>query len=63
VRFSVDTPIGSAEYTQPIQLADKAIHPLTTEKPIYQPGQTIHVRALRSGPRRQQGGRGSQADV
>jgi uncharacterized protein YfaS (alpha-2-macroglobulin family) len=46
LRFSVDTPIGSAEYTQPIQLADKASILLTTEKPIYQPGQAIHVRAL-----------------
>ena len=41
-----DTPIGSAEYTQPVQLEDKASILLTTEKPIYQPGQTIHVRAL-----------------
>ncbi len=46
LRFSVDTPIGSAEYTQPVELNDKAAVLLTTEKPIYQPGQTIHVRAL-----------------
>ena len=46
LRFSVDTPIGSTEYTQPIDLEDKASILLTTEKPIYQPGQTIHVRAL-----------------
>jgi hypothetical protein len=46
LRYAVDTPIGSAEYTQPIQLEDKASILLTTEKPIYQPGQTIHVRAL-----------------
>ena len=46
LRFAVDTPIGSAEYTQPVQLEDKASILLTTEKPIYQPGQTIHVRAL-----------------
>jgi uncharacterized protein YfaS (alpha-2-macroglobulin family) len=46
LRFAVDTPIGSAEYTEPIQLEDKASILLTTEKPIYQPGQTIHVRAL-----------------
>jgi hypothetical protein len=46
LRFSVDTPIGAAEYTQPVQLEDKASILLTTEKPIYQPGQTIHVRAL-----------------
>jgi len=44
--FSVDTPIGSTEYTQPVQLSDKASILLTTEKPIYQPGQTIHARTL-----------------
>jgi hypothetical protein len=46
IRFIADTPIGSAEYTQPIQIKDPALIMLTTEKPIYQPGQTIHVRAL-----------------
>ena len=46
LRFVVDTPIGSAEYTQPVQLEDKVSILLATEKPIYQPGQTIHVRAL-----------------
>jgi len=46
LRFAVDTPIGSTEYTEPIQLKDTASILLTTEKPIYQPGQTIHVRAL-----------------
>jgi len=46
LRFAVDTPIGSTEYTQPIQLKDTASILLTTEKPIYQPGQTIHARAL-----------------
>ncbi len=46
IRFIADTPIGSTEYTQPVQLKDPASILLTTEKPIYQPGQTIHVRAL-----------------
>ena len=46
LRFAVDTPIGFTEYTQPVQLEDRASILLTTEKPIYQPGQTIHVRAL-----------------
>jgi len=46
IRFIADTPIGSAEYTQPIELKDPALIMLTTEKPVYQPGQTIHVRAL-----------------
>ncbi len=46
LRYVVDTPIGSAEFTQSVRLEDKASILLTTEKPIYQPGQTIHVRAL-----------------
>ena len=46
LRYVVDTPIGSAEYTQQVRLENKASILLTTEKPIYQPGQTIHVRAL-----------------
>ena len=46
LRYTVDTPIGSAEYTQPVRLKDQVSILLTTEKPIYQPGQTIHVRAL-----------------
>jgi A-macroglobulin TED domain/Alpha-2-macroglobulin family/MG2 domain/A-macroglobulin receptor binding domain/Carboxypeptidase regulatory-like domain/Alpha-2-macroglobulin bait region domain len=46
IRFIADTPIGSTEYTQPIELKDPALIMLTTEKPIYQPGQTIHIRAL-----------------
>jgi uncharacterized protein YfaS (alpha-2-macroglobulin family) len=46
LRFAVDTPIGSTEYTEPIQVKDTASILLTTEKPIYQPGQAIHVRAL-----------------
>jgi len=46
LRYIVETPIGSSEYTQAVQLEDKLSILLTTEKPIYQPGQTIHVRAL-----------------
>jgi hypothetical protein len=46
LHFVADTPIGSTEYTQSIRLDDKASILLTTEKPIYQPGQTIHIRAL-----------------
>jgi uncharacterized protein YfaS (alpha-2-macroglobulin family) len=46
LRYAVDTAIGPAEYTQDIQLDDKISILLTTEKPIYQPSQTIHVRAL-----------------
>jgi A-macroglobulin TED domain/Alpha-2-macroglobulin family/MG2 domain/A-macroglobulin receptor binding domain/Alpha-2-macroglobulin bait region domain/Carboxypeptidase regulatory-like domain len=46
LHYVVDTPIGSTEFTQAVRLEDKVSILLTTEKPIYQPGQTIHVRAL-----------------
>jgi hypothetical protein len=46
LRYVVDTPIGSIDFTQPVRLEDKVSILITTEKPIYQPGQTIHVRAL-----------------
>ncbi len=46
LRYVLDTPIGSTEYMQAVRLEDKVSILLTTEKPIYQPGQTIHVRAL-----------------
>ena len=46
LRLVVDTPIGSTETTQSVELHEKASILLTSEKPIYQPGQTIHARAL-----------------
>lgn len=46
LRFTAQTPIGSAEATETVHLDDKISVLLTTEKPIYQPSQTIHVRAL-----------------
>ena len=46
LRYAIDTPIGSTEFSQPVRLEDKVSLLLTTEKPVYQPGQTIHVRAL-----------------
>jgi hypothetical protein len=46
LHFIAETPIGSTEFTQPIHLEDKVSILLTTEKPLYQPGQTIHIRAL-----------------
>ena len=46
LRYTVDTQLGSAEVTQPVRIEDKVSILLTTEKPIYQPGQAIHVRAL-----------------
>lgn len=46
LRYIADTPIGTTEFTQSVKLQDKVSILLTTEKPIYQPGQTIHIRAL-----------------
>src|ERR1019366_7038640 len=46
MRYVVDTAIGSTEFTQQVRLEAQASILLTTEKPIYQPGQTIHVRVL-----------------
>ena len=46
LKYAVETEIGSTEFAQGVRLEDKASILLTTEKPIYQPGQTIHVRAL-----------------
>src|SRR5215468_294776 len=46
LRYVADTTIGSTEFTQSVRLEDKVSILLTTEKPIYQPGQKIHVRAL-----------------
>ena len=46
LHYTVDTSLGTTEYTQTIQLQDKVGILLTTDKTIYQPGQMIHVRAL-----------------
>ncbi|HEY6309047.1 MAG TPA: MG2 domain-containing protein [Candidatus Angelobacter sp.] len=46
LRYAVDTSIGATEFTQPVRLQDKVSILLTTEKPLYQPRQTIHARAL-----------------
>jgi len=46
LRYAIDTTLGPVEHIEDILLEDKSSILLTTEKPIYQPGQTIHVRAL-----------------
>ncbi len=46
LHYIAETPTGTAEYTQHIRLQEKASILLTTEKPLYQPGQVIHLRAL-----------------
>ncbi|HWZ96751.1 MAG TPA: MG2 domain-containing protein [Candidatus Dormibacteraeota bacterium] len=46
LHYTVETSLGTTEYTQGIRLQDKVGILLTTDKTIYQPGQMIHVRAL-----------------
>jgi uncharacterized protein YfaS (alpha-2-macroglobulin family) len=46
LHYFADTNIGDADYSQPISVEPKTSILLTTEKPVYQPGQTMHVRAL-----------------
>ena len=46
LHYVADTPIGSTDFTQDVRLEDKVSILLTSEKPLYQPGQMIHVRAL-----------------
>ena len=46
LRVTAETALGTAETTETIHLEDKVSILLTTEKPTYQPSQTIHARAL-----------------
>ena len=46
LRFTAQTPIGFAEMTESVRLEDKVSVLLTTEKPLYQPSQTIHMHSL-----------------
>jgi hypothetical protein len=46
LHYTVDTSLGTTEYTQTIRLQDKVGILVTTDKTIYQPGQMLHVRAL-----------------
>lgn len=53
LRVTADTPLGSVTAGQPIQIERRNKILLTTDKPLYQPGQTMHVRALAlDGPTR-----------
>jgi uncharacterized protein YfaS (alpha-2-macroglobulin family) len=65
LHYVADTGIGQAQFTQPIRIQDKVRILLTTEKPVYQPGQTIHVRALAldRADHRAAGGRGITFEV
>jgi len=53
LRVTADTSLGTVTANQPIQLERRDRILLTTDKPLYQPGQTIHLRALAlDGPSR-----------
>lgn len=53
LRVTADTPLGPVTAAQPIQVERRNKILLTTDKPLYQPGQTMHVRALAlDGPTR-----------
>ena len=44
--INVKSPLGVDTVTQPIQIAESMQMMLTADKPLYQPGQTMHLRAL-----------------
>ena len=46
LRITAETPLGTVETTDTVRLENKVSILLTIEKPVYQPSQTIHVRAL-----------------
>ncbi|MCS7223320.1 MAG: MG2 domain-containing protein [Armatimonadetes bacterium] len=41
-----NTPRGKEEFSREIQVVEAGQILLTTDKPLYQPGQTVHIRAL-----------------
>jgi uncharacterized protein YfaS (alpha-2-macroglobulin family) len=53
LRVTAETPLGPVTASQPIQVERRNKILLTTDKPLYQPGQTMHLRALAlDGPTR-----------
>lgn len=46
VRFTVKSDIGEDAYDTSVKLVSGNLTYLVTDKPIYQPGQTIHIRTL-----------------
>jgi len=53
LRVTAETPLGPVAAGQPIQVERRNKILLTTDKPLYQPGQTMHLRALAlDGPTR-----------
>jgi len=46
LRVDVESPLGDDEINQPLTLAESVQILLSSDKPLYQPGQTMHLRAL-----------------
>ncbi|MEN3002223.1 MAG: MG2 domain-containing protein [Armatimonadota bacterium] len=46
LKIEVNSPLGVDQLELPITVEERAQILLTTDKPIYQPGQTVHLRAL-----------------
>lgn len=46
LEVAVNSPLGKESVKQPIQLQESVQLLLTADKPLYQPGQTMHLRAL-----------------
>jgi hypothetical protein len=63
LHYVAETGIGTTEFSQNVRLEDKVSILLTTEKPIYQPGQTIHARALALNRADHEAAGKTQADV
>jgi 5-hydroxyisourate hydrolase-like protein (transthyretin family) len=46
LRFNITSPIGKDQYDVSIRILSGNLTYLVTDKPVYQPGQTIHIRSL-----------------
>lgn len=46
LKIAVESPVGDDELQQPLTVAESVRILLTSDKPLYQPGQTMHLRAL-----------------
>ena len=46
LRVTAETPLGTVVANQPVQIERRDRILLTTDKPLYQPGQMMHLRAL-----------------
>lgn len=46
LKFIINSDLGKDEYTTHIKITTGSVTYLVTDKPIYQPGQTVHIRTL-----------------